>query len=211
MTERPLLCTGSVVRAILAGRQTEDRRPMRPQPIGEPWPVAGISGIAYGSTGAVHRSPLGGPGDLLYVRERARVQGYLPHERVMELRYEADDAVREVSWPERIRPPRIGHCLANGCYREAARIWLRVERVWVERVQDITTEGIVSEGLSTTLREHDAVCDLLDQWVSLWSSLYPGSWERNDWVFGCRFSLASTTGRPASSSSPQHINQQETA
>lgn len=71
----------------------------------------------------------------------------------------------------------------------ASRLPLRITSVRVERVQDITTEEILAEGLTTTLREHDAVVDLRRQFAALWDSINgAGAFERNDWtwVFGIR-------------------------
>ncbi|MDY1547866.1 hypothetical protein [Luteibacter sahnii] len=42
----------------------------------------------------------------------------------------------------------------------AARIWLEVTRVRVERIQQLTAEQAIAEGVQTALREHDAVVDL---------------------------------------------------
>ncbi len=97
--ERPILFTGEMVRAILAGRKTQTRRPVKPQPEGQPAPLTSWSrSLAHACrdilpdaeavlehaatlTGRVFpfRSeygglsspacPYGAPGDRLWVRE----------------------------------------------------------------------------------------------------------------------------------------------
>jgi len=81
MTDRPILFTGEMVRAILAGRKTQTRRMMKPQPEGTsqdtglgppgalmfktgPWTYDGVSGPPL-----LARCPYGQPGDRLWVRE----------------------------------------------------------------------------------------------------------------------------------------------
>jgi len=230
--ELPLLCTGSVVRAILEGRQTEDRRPVRPQP--EPatahpgcrghakmagqepgplwrwyWETPAARGKPHHDWGDILRSPFGSPGDLLYVREALRWAIHSPL-------YDADgEPVCDPSWrwpssesPRRasLRRPSIH------MPKRLARIWLRVEDVWVERVQDITRLGCVAEGWPFDERQRlgvdmaragldDAnISDAAWEWFAvLWDSLYAKrglGWDADPWVWVCRFSVASTTGRP---------------
>lgn len=72
--------------------------------------------------------------------------------------------------------------------RWASRILLEITDVRVERLQEITTEQIIAEGLVTSLREHDAVCDLREQWQQLWSGLNgTESWTSNPWVWVVEF------------------------
>jgi hypothetical protein len=76
--------------------------------------------------------------------------------------------------------------------RSLARIFLTVKDVRVERVQDISTEDIIAEGLSTTLREHDAVCALRESWIILWDSINEKrgfGWDVNPWVWVIEFEL----------------------
>ncbi len=65
----------------------------------------------------------------------------------------------------------------------ASRSHAMIKSVRPERIQEITVEEIIKEGFSTTLREHEACCDLKEQFQNTWESLHPGSWERNDWVW----------------------------
>lgn len=69
----------------------------------------------------------------------------------------------------------------------ASRLTLLVTACRAERVQEITVDGLIAEGLTTTLREHDAFCDLHEQFIAPWDSRYgkrPGlAWADNPWVW----------------------------
>ncbi|MGE4340917.1 MAG: hypothetical protein AB7E55_33945, partial [Pigmentiphaga sp.] len=68
----------------------------------------------------------------------------------------------------------------------------RITAVKVERVQNISVADMVAEGLVSTLREHDAVCDLRDQWIALWDSINAKrgyGWDANPWVFAYTYEV----------------------
>lgn len=80
VTERPILFSGPMVRAILAGTKTQTRRLVRPQPyrtdkgLSETWTSAAIDGeyLEDDVPLILHRDvgcPYGVPGDRLWVRE----------------------------------------------------------------------------------------------------------------------------------------------
>lgn len=78
--------------------------------------------------------------------------------------------------------------------RWASRIDLDVLSVRVERVQDITEEDARAEGIGHVLGDDYPEVSRIMQASSrreafawLWDSLYPGSWQRNDWVWQCSF------------------------
>ena len=73
------------------------------------------------------------PGDILYVREtwRKALNGYYYYES-----WQRDDIADVTKWKPSIRMPK-----------EAARIWLKVTDVRVERLQKITLEDIKNEGI----------------------------------------------------------------
>lgn len=69
---------------------------------------------------------------------------------------------------------------------EAARSLFRITEVRAERLRDISIEDIIAEGLSTTLREHDAAVHLREQMTELWNSInakrgYP--WKNNNMIW----------------------------
>jgi hypothetical protein len=86
--------------------------------------------------------------------------------------------------PEGFGKLRPALFLPNKLRDRMPRETLRIVRV--ERVQDITVEDIIKEGLVSYLREHDACCDLRDKWIKLWDSINAGrgySWDSNPWVW----------------------------
>ncbi len=54
---------------------------------------------------------------------------------------------------------------------EAARTLCEITGVRVVMSSDISVEDIIAEGISTTLREHDAVCDLRQKWQEVYDSI----------------------------------------
>lgn len=184
MKELPIIFNGEMVRAIFEGRKTQTRRPIRPQPLWfyDGMPIKTPDADPKGSI----KSPFGKPGDILWVREthyRWTGCGNPPSSFNRDRCYSNH---RELS------------CMDSGCClvkvpsihmpRWASRIRLRVNRVWVERVQDITIEDIIKEGIQTTLRGHEAVVDLNNKWFELWNSIY-GTLDDNPWVWCCEFDV----------------------
>lgn len=222
MKDRPILFNADMVRAILRGAKTQTRRPVKPQRwlSDAPCRFAVRDGSFFDPDGNDYRSPFGAPGDRLYVRET-----WCRHNRDLSgVVYRADLASEEVS----LRAERN----ANGSVlwrpsihmpKWAARIWLKVERVWVERVQDISEEDAQAEGFERwtcgkpshshqgdTVRWHRRVggrdlaelpCGYVanprhrDAFMETWQSIY-GTWEDNPWVWCCGFSVLSVTGEP---------------
>ncbi|MCK5612110.1 hypothetical protein KAR91_60120 [Candidatus Pacearchaeota archaeon] len=204
--EKPVLLNQEMVRALLDGAKLQTRRPMTKKLLAKMRVAAEIGEISYFmDNGFLHEndesyiidfSPLGKVGDRLYVRETARlieksVYNYNPDNprMVYRFKYLGDSKSDWVFMPERIKPIKIGHCCSNGCFKELARIWLEITGVSVERVQSISREDIMSEGVRDDnpmicggMAVHD-IHVLDNKWQTLWNSCYPGSWERNDWVF----------------------------
>lgn len=151
MKERPILFTDAMVRAILEGRKTQTRRLVKPQPVGRIDPV-----FSYGSHGLeVAFGPEnlrsdGGPkwwrhrygscGDYLYVRE-CWARFHIDQDS-HELVYRADTKIGDciptmVRWRPSIHMPR-----------SVSRILLEVTGVRVERVQEITKDDAIAEGVT---------------------------------------------------------------
>lgn len=129
---KPILFNTDMVCAILDGRKTATRRVVKEREL-------------------IDRPPYR-PGDILYVRETFKID-YLSN--VLgsgRIHYKADNAYRDFTFePERYEMMRRaqlkpGWRPSENMPREAARIFLRVTEVRVERLQDITSEQIDAEG-----------------------------------------------------------------
>lgn len=70
----------------------------------------------------------------------------------------------------------------------AARIFFKITAVGCERVRAITEDDVALEGVKKDMREAGGslkgwYLDPVTTFKALWQSCYPGSWERNDYVF----------------------------
>lgn len=191
----PILFNTEMVQAILDGRKTCTRRLVKPQPDEKhTYPLGFVTdstekkemgcfgfGIGeYGGSIQYAKSPYQ-PGDILYVRETWYEDGY----RFM---YRADYSCTEIffkgghevklKWHPSIHMPK-----------EAARIWLKVTDVRVERLQEMKPVDVIKEGaypdcwecLNTYeesgsqccygTEEQCSQCDgVMMEWEKLWNS-----------------------------------------
>lgn len=113
------------------------------------------------------------PGDILYVRETVwqkigyylDIDGETKPSWYNEFKYVASDEKPETGWNYSwAKRPSIH------MPKEAARIWLKVTDVRVERLQDITADGIRNEGLSSAAVHCGDVEIALKEWENLWNS-----------------------------------------
>ena len=208
-----------VVRHIMDGTQVQDRSPLKIQPPANDWLVNEIIGddkrngeccfvepgtvlMVEGCNRTKWFKPRHKVGDIIGVRERARlIEGSLDTifggNGKAWFSYEADHAQTGwIAYPKRLKPMRIGHCVPNGCFKELIRTFLKVTAIRFEQVQSITDKDIMHEGVDMSCNygmniEHIVDgCDCAkDRFVSLWESIYPGSWKRNEWVEVTEFEL----------------------
>ncbi len=188
MTARPVLFSGNMVRAILAGRKTQTRRLCR---LGDAGDIRytkkivskGQFGAHFQAGGPIEQvkisgCPFGAPGDLLWVREQWALRADADHDKEIE-RWWLDR--KGTVWH-----PASGDT-PSGCGggmgrtrpsihmpRWASRITLRVESVRVEFLNAITLSDVKAEGF-----------DSLDAFVDYWDTLHkPGHrWADNPWVW----------------------------
>lgn len=216
--ERMIPFIPTLVPSLLSGAKWQTRRPIAAEGI-----EAAVSGHYYpsirfaqfrradGRDSLPVLCPLGAPGDVILVRERARlieveeglpfVAGVVP--RKVRLRYEADGAESGwVDYPPRLGGLDVGKCIPNGVYREGARIRLGVTEVRVQRVQDISEEDAIAEGIARNPVQPGTWVDYPEgssaagwkdprqSFRSLWVAIYgAASWDRNDWVWAVSFRL----------------------
>lgn len=161
---KPIIFSGAMVRAILDGRKTRTRRVVRPQPhechngdliwkdrlVGSvlserSWEQCGPYTEAY------EVCPYGQPGDKLWVRETWRCFiGDYDAGAPLIVEYRADHAKCTVD-PDSVQWEKIantpGWRSSIFMPRWASRIELEVLAVRVERVQDISDEDVIAEGI----------------------------------------------------------------
>lgn len=181
---KPILFSTQMVQAILDGRKTVTRRVVKPQPANT---VDKIATERY--------RPLYKPGDYLYVRETWNYglfdssdreldnstwfepmplnyngfmkdachyvykADYTPRD-LVEMGIEHDDGSYRTDWRPSIHMPK-----------EAARIFLRVTDVKLERLQDIEYTDVPREGIEPCMAEdgypaYDPVADFAELWDS---------------------------------------------
>jgi len=225
MRELPILFSGPMVRAILEGRKTVTRRVFAPEHM--TWPRKGfyethaLRGGELMTTGFgpfhperwLSYCPYGQPGDRLWVRETWAVQRHepcLPHERDYQdlispvVRYRADGSTRRIQG-DRSTGVGVYHGAVEKTRvsihmpRWASRITLEVTGVRVERLQDISTEQAVAEGMHTFPHKggtayawsaddkhgHASATGAM-RWI--WDQINgEGAWHANPWVWVVEF------------------------
>ena len=192
MAIKPILFNTEMVRAILDGRKTCTRRVIElPEnmdgvPVGKSGDSSNPLGFMY--PGGIKRPPYQ-PGDILYVRETWCA---LPVNEAGHMRghsiyyYRADGDLRPEGWRGKWRP-------SIHMPKEAARIWLKVTNVRVERLQEITIDGIRNEGISSMAVHAGDMEIALKEWKNLWNSTIKNTdldsygWEANPYVFVIEF------------------------
>lgn len=158
MKTKPILFNTEMVRAILEGRKTVTRRVLK-----DPWYIddeemSRVSGFAiHRGTSMTDGMPYPDqpyhPGEILYVRETFRVDYLSNIPSTGRIQYKADGLYRDFSFaPARYDMMRRAQLKPGwrpneNMPREAARIFLRVTDVRVERLQDITPEQAMKEGV----------------------------------------------------------------
>ena len=204
MKERGMIFNAEMVRAILDGRKTQTRRPVK-FPVHDKnlgCELAGNELAGELSAGNYLNSAFGKPGDRIWVRET--FQGPLVHEELFE-EYSA--------YPEKFETPEYCEYAADGGVRPeycdlddnlrhgwrpsihmprwASRILLEITDVRVERLNAISPEDAESEGLERTnftgfgdepglpsYPEPDVYFDpLKKQWKEYPPEAFAGLWE----------------------------------
>ncbi len=213
MAIKPILFNTEMVRANLDGKKSCTRRIVKPQPTNEIQCPLGIctdgdkseigkfafSSHEYGGKMIFCKPPYQ-PEDILYVRETWHKDKYRYIYRAdyqdTEKFYRNGKEVK-IKWKPSIRMPK-----------EAARIWLKVTDVRVERLQEMKPVDVIKEGaypdcwdcLNTYgesgsqccygTEEQCSQCDeVMMEWEKLWTSTIKKSdldlygWNANPWVW----------------------------
>lgn len=202
MAIKPILFNTEMVRAILDGRKTCTRRLVKPQPKSKLcYTFAGSDSNTWGYPNrTAHEiwgeefklpnditeeelskrwNPPYHTDDILYVREtwKKAPNGYYYYED-----WQRNDIADVTKWKPSIHMPK-----------EAARIWLKVTDVRVERLQEITSEQIGREGVEV---EYPHVLNGEEKryaFSTLWNNTIKKSdidrygWDANPWVWVIEF------------------------
>ena len=202
MAIKPILFNTEMVRAIMDGRKTCTRRVIK-----LPWEECPACKYVHNEyiydkmaenvycarCGCLlepeRRSPYQ-PGDILYVRETWMDYAGLTM-------YKADCDIYRLDslnfagfgWKPSIHMPK-----------EAARIWLKVTNVRVERLQDITEDGAKAEGaidnrgfIHSPENEYDRIYTAREHFIEIWdrtikkSDLNIYGWDANPWIWVIEF------------------------
>jgi len=202
MKERLILFSAPMIRALLDGRKTMTRRVVKPQPDGHRrWTKLADAAWWTASPGEDWQSsvdvrcPFGDPGDRLWVRETFAYAG--PRgERDGQVVYRADlsdDEVRDSNLaPSLAREYGSQWRPAIHMPRWASRLTLAITAVRVERVQEITDEDAVREGVVEDRGPGETWYEGKAKGIfaRLWDTIHgPGAWDRNDWVWVVEFKV----------------------
>lgn len=189
MRESPILFNTKMVQALLAGRKTCTRRLVKFLPGKNPqWTGYIKDGLMLynGKNEPCIRKAPYQPGDILYVRETWG-KGYEEGTYI----YKADDKLADL--PTFKDSTKLIYRPSIHMPKEAARIWLKVTDVRVERLQDIDIEGIRNEGLSSVAVHAGDTEIALEEWKILWNSTIKKSdidtygWDANPFVWVIEF------------------------
>lgn len=213
MKSRPILFQGDMVRALLNGSKTQTRRIMKPQPRKMPGPKPSPDALDMRwlswvwqdgkrfPKGAFKWCPYGDPGDRLWVKESIRHIGDGGSEYIADGTYTVADAW---PWKKDVLPSIF-------CPRGLSRITLEITEVRVQRLQEISEEDAIAEGMSPLYPERkfpgpfsapgvalrDSYGPLVNTYVHgsaigaykcLWEKINGfDSWNLNPWIWAISF------------------------
>lgn len=184
MKERPILMSAFSVRTILAGRKSQTRRIVKPQPeLGKPWGDSGWTVDPEVMDLPTGLCPRGVIRERLWVRETFGI--YSEDEGTNFYVYRADYDPDE-SGP----PPSCRWTPSIFMPRGASRILLEITKVRVEQVQDINEQDAIVEGFPMDARHWIWGRTPQAKFKDLWNRTNEKrgfGWKRNPWVWAISF------------------------
>ncbi|MHC2353355.1 hypothetical protein ACVMB3_002813 [Sinorhizobium meliloti] len=192
MTDRPILFSGPMIRALLAGRKTQTRRLFKlPK-----WAVPGTLEIdddgpyaCADISGCLAKVPTRiNIGDRLWVRETWQGLSFGDYQptksSLCEVRYAATDPCGDLDAEARGYPWRPSIFMP----RWASRLTVIVTDVRVERLQDISIADALAEGWPGAVEANKMPAT---KWYRhLWDEINgAGAWEANPWVAAYTFTV----------------------
>ncbi len=198
MKERGMIFNAEMVNAILSGRKTQTRRPIK-------WKQTRFTEIAERDDGSLwpwaedcerggdiwFACPYGEIGDHIWVRETFRV-----HSRATDVATLVYRASVRNSWTEQTHRVPVAVCNKPATPekwtpsihmpRWASRITLEITDVRVERLNSISDSDASKEGCC--IADMESGDCLSDVFTRLWTSIYgDDSWQANPWVWVIEF------------------------
>lgn len=212
MSMKPILFNTEMVRAILDGRKSCARRIVKPQQLvgllpdkcknGVPEeflkekklmfkPYCNMTDIELINT--AYKAPYQ-RGDILYVRETwcKGLERYIYRADYSDTeKFYRDGKEIEMKWHPSLHMPK-----------DAARIFLRVTNVRVERLQDITVEDALAEGMDKYIRLNGELDEnsIITSFIGIWNSTIKKSdldfygWDANPYVWVIEFERCEKPG-----------------
>lgn len=186
---KPILFSTEMVRAILDNRNTQTRRVIKPQPPDDWEPC--ISDEKY--------KPKYQVGDILWVQETWQFER-LDLEREHTIVFRDGEEITFIFNDEERREKWFKYIFKSGWQspyfmpKEAARIFLKVTDIRVERLQDISESDAIKEGVKMTQDER-LDFSYKEGFSFLWDFINAKRergiyvWERNPWVFVYDFGM----------------------
>ena len=190
MAIKPILFNSEMVRAILDGRKDATRKIVKGFiPDDAVWGYTAFTPKGYISCRGTFADGYGEkffklpcePGDILYVREtwKKALNGYYYYEA-----WQRNDIADVTKWKPSIRMPK-----------EAARIWLKVTDVRVERLQEISAESALAEGADKYIHTNGGLDEnmTITSFIGIWNSTIKKSdidrygWDANPYVWIIEF------------------------
>lgn len=196
MKEHGMIFNGEMVRAILDGRKTQTRRPIKwkqtrfteigEREDGSKWPW---SEDAEHACDFWHPCPFGAVGDRIWVREAFRV-----HSRATDVATLVYKASERNSWTEQTRRVPVAVCNKPATPekwtpslhmpRWASRILLEITGVRVERLRSMSQDDARAEGVIAASGPMEAGLAFRELWDSIYGE---ESWKANPWVWVIEF------------------------
>lgn len=221
MKAKPILFSAAMVRALLNGTKTQTRRTVKKQPPDHADFCLCKTKMCGGNRKWHLGNPYGQPGDHLWVREEhyqfghwEPVEGKLTKGGRQKWRFVPDDSevlfdiftdYRKGRHSADPATPAWHKRLARFMPRKYSRITLEVVSVRVERLQEISAEDSIAEGIrvekgSGPIEGQDCYmmttnsgymrgkAGAIAAYQNLWESINgPGSWNLNPWVWVVEF------------------------
>ncbi len=198
MGDKGIIFSAPMVRALIEGRKTQTRRVLNPypfnpelRPLMDGYKPPPLRLWQVGPRGPFFVLPYA-PGDRLWVKEALIVKSN--DQSIRWAGYEADGKevfyLHEWMW-------KRDRLQAMFCPRWASRLTLTVTDVRVQRLQEISAEDAIAEGIERHGANYTGYGRDRDLWMlprpsyaSLWNSLHgPDAWEANPWVAAITFTV----------------------